>query len=453
MGFWSNINAAFAYADTLGLVVTRSGLSYAWTLPASELSITSSNVYWVNPTSGNDTTGDGSEGTPYKTINKAVAQHNTDAVSDAIVRISAGTHHLAAKWTTVPDMPLQLEGETAATVISRFVEATAGTWSLSGTNYYNATFAGMGLASGSGRCVFDTVNMAGGLTDAFTLAADNTENDAIEGSFRPGSSSINCHAVGGGEPGSGIFIADADYTMIDIAATGKVVVCNLTIYGAIDLIGSAGDLRLVDIAHSGGGQTGGTPSNGIYIGHTGSPNAILCRVVSAGNMGDAVNYESTTQVIELDCTFANSGYTTAISDNGSTLHDTASCISVNPTVTNCLRNVHDVNATHRMLINPTINTSRAASVAKESVNLMVGSTGGDTTEAWLIDGDISGGALDDLVVNSACTLNYWYADYAELDKIVDGTSSMLSENPIPQSDGLLQRLRYAISGIGIGVVR
>ena len=49
-------------------------------------------TYYVNPTSGNDTTGDGTSGTPWLTVNKA----NTESTNADIIVIQAGTHTMTS---------------------------------------------------------------------------------------------------------------------------------------------------------------------------------------------------------------------------------------------------------------------------------------------------------------------------------------------------------------------
>ena len=75
------------------------------------------NEYYVDPGSGNDTTGDGSSGTPWATVQKAMTDGTVDAAGGMRINVKAGTADVLTAALTVPASmtflaPCMVEGYT-----------------------------------------------------------------------------------------------------------------------------------------------------------------------------------------------------------------------------------------------------------------------------------------------------------------------------------------------------
>lgn len=90
---------------------------------------------WVDNTSGNDSTGDGSEGTPYKTIAKAIAE------GADVVNIKSGHYWRndgwAAEFAPAKDMAFVAVDGPGTVIMGRGVEGLS--WSSAGSNTYSAS--------------------------------------------------------------------------------------------------------------------------------------------------------------------------------------------------------------------------------------------------------------------------------------------------------------------------
>lgn len=102
---------AAATSAPTAVVTTPSDLGSS--LPA-RLPMSSGSVnYYVNPVSGNDTTGDGTAGAPWKTINKAIASVSTPG---AIINVADGTYIIGG--TGVANSPIYIRDKNHAGTIA-----------------------------------------------------------------------------------------------------------------------------------------------------------------------------------------------------------------------------------------------------------------------------------------------------------------------------------------------
>lgn len=138
----------------------------------------------------------------------------------------------------------------------------------------------------------------------------------------------------------------------------------------------------------------------------------LLNCVAELNELDGFNYAAATsgggapRVAELGCIARWNGWTTSGFNNGTTLHDGATAVTLGGVVErNQNRNVHDVRSARRWMLGTTVRDSRATDAS--GCNYVVGQIPGQTGEGvacqlWL-DGCLSSGSVNDLVVNAAGT--------------------------------------------------
>lgn len=428
---FSDINAAFAYADTLGLRVYRDAPNhYVARYDESQHIITEGsgvNVYYIDAATGSDAN-DGSEGSPKATLNGAVTAGNAATLDAAIYRMVSGTH--TAAWTTVPDHPVMVEGWGGDAILDLTRGSNSG-WTQNATypEVYNQTYSSLGLAVDSGRSAFQVgVTTPDGFPKPMNPISGAENVAATEGNYTGGSVSVNVHPYGGGSPTDAIRIGPPANTLaIHFVPADDLTIRNLTIYGACELSeGVSNTIAIIDVLQVGGTADGWRFGSDVLAT---SSRVVAIRSASVGNRFDGWNYNSNVQAIEIECFGCDNGFDGNPQHNGTTLHNDAATVSVNGVYNRNLRNVHDINDSRRMLIGCVVKSSRGDDADGDNVNVMVGSTlSGGGAKTWLIGGDISGGSRHDVFTTTGTELFYAYDHFSSLRSSVSGTLTEIA-NP------------------------
>lgn len=345
-------------------------------------------IYWVDVNTGNDTTGSGTEGAPWKSVYKAMTQADVD-----VVYVKPGTYYRqqggggTAGVNITRSMSFQKWPDAVGTV---YLTIAAGglSWSLDGTytNTYTAS------RSATTDIVDRTQTDANGDFNRYTLRASAADVDANPGSWYISGSTVYVRTIDDRAPDSDILVIVSEGNILPRG--------DITIYMEdIHMIGG-NSLGCVDFQST---ATSQTPKfyakncrfdfclgNGVAL--QGVDTAILQDCIASKNNDDGFNHHARNSIvphaIEIGCVGRGNGNGNNI-DNGSSIHDAGSIIRVNGTYNaNIGPNVFDTTGCESWNLGCTANDSAASSAAQD---IGFGTQG----EMWL-DGCVASGNEDDL---------------------------------------------------------
>ena len=341
---------------------------------------------YVDVESGNDTTGDGSEGTPYASIDKAFDVANVENI------------YIAAGWYEMED-GFNNEGRTDVDVnligvgdvyITSFMTSASYSFSLSATrdDTYEYTVSG----SSNIAQVFDKsdVDFYGGYIE-YELVESIDDVDATPGSFFVDETKVYVHTFDDREP-------DTDVLLGKGAASGSftdsnVYMENLKIYGGFyPLKATTSNIYLNDVELK----------YGLYNGfYSTTSNSIAVDTVVAHNHLDGFNYKNTDLtkspwMIEIDVEAYANGLTNDETDynNGSSMHNNYVGIRLNGEYSyNKGANVHDIDEAQSVQYGSIAHHS-VSSIESRDINFLIDETTINNL-MWLFDVE-SYGSINDI---------------------------------------------------------
>lgn len=345
-------------------------------------------TYYVDVNSGNDSTGDGSEGNPWKSVYKALSQADVD-----VVRMMPGTYHRQAPG-----------GGTAGVSITRSVSITKWpgqegvvylttaqanlSWSLDGT--YTNTYTTS--RSATVDVVDRTQTDANGDFERLTLQASAADVDANPGSWYISGSTVYVRTVDDRAPDSDILVIVSEP---NVQPRGDIIIY---MEGIHVIGGSAGGVDFQSTAtsqtpkfYAKNCQFGFAYTNGVSL--SGVDTSILQGCTAYKNVDDGYNYHVLDSVvphaIEIDCIGRSNGDGADNISNGSSIHDAGSIIRVNCSyLANIGPNCVDVGSSESWCLGCTANDS-ASGVSGNDVGFA------SDGEMWL-DGCAASGNEDDI---------------------------------------------------------
>lgn len=389
-----------------------------------DYSFTPDNTYHVS-TAGSDTTGDGSSGNPYRTLQKAADVSRTAGDAAATISISSGVYYNGEVLTSVLDdsyPKLNVTSDDPATMLST---ARRGSFAVHSGNCYVMTVSGMVC---HGVIDLDQTDDHGHFV-RMAKAADTADCVATPGTYYRSGISVYVHKLDGSA------VTDANVLALDI--TNNFRFSGLGLYMKnIQCCGgpSAMDVNMANatspvaldrcVAHSSWNGAGGLTASNVTLGKkitSYRSAAVYCAY-------DGFNYHSSGgggDVVEVECLTANNGNVGAgNSDNGTSVHDGVSIIRVNPVLLNEKnRAIHDVGAGHSWVIAGVVDGLRETTPALDSVAYYCGHPGGDTTKMWLDTCISRGGCATDFAVAPGSTMyvrNCGIGPYSRVDTGVGG---------------------------------
>jgi len=288
----------------------------------------SGTTYWIDSTNGNDTTGDGSEGNPYKTLAKGVTE------GGVVLNIKSGNY-----WRN-DGLPLSFNPSSSIALVAidgvgtvrmgRIEDPSDLTWSDEGSGAYSTTRPSVRTVLDLTAAGDSDMTLADGVTDVpipFTEVADLAAVQASSGNaWAQVGSTLYVKTFDSRQP-------DGDVLPILIEENMEIVNKNITLY--IEGIDIWGDQPLymdygVDntakcvTVDSTFGYSG--DFDNYYIDGVEDVRNIRCKVYYQISSDDGFNYDknsiapSYVHILEQDCEGMKCGDGT--NDNASTTHDT-----------------------------------------------------------------------------------------------------------------------------------
>jgi hypothetical protein len=156
---------------------------------------------WIS-TTGNDTTGNGTEGTPYRTFGKAFTEAALKVADTVTIKVGPGLYNRQSSWTTTPPSKnLNIIAYNGEAIVSKRYEALS--WSVhSGTTY-------VATRSAVNHVRDDADQDANGVAARLTLAADLATCIATPGSYFISGSILYVNLIDGRAPDSNVLVMGA----------------------------------------------------------------------------------------------------------------------------------------------------------------------------------------------------------------------------------------------------
>jgi hypothetical protein len=390
------IPSGFDFDPELAIYMGASG----FVVPAFNIdafALTESNVYYVDPVSGNDTTGTGTSSAPYQSLKKAI-----HGKGDVTVWAKPGLYDRTLGWKT-------------ATATGR---VTVRRWGDSGQIISSAHHAGLSWSLSTGSTYQATIVTAGSVADftntddfgfakRLTLRTSIANVDANPGSYYVNGTTVYVRTFDSRSPDSSLRVyaaeANGDYRL----DTGYLWMEHCHFHGGTPPLsvasltsGTSQRIYLKDCAalYSAENYDG--------LKNLGGGIAYMVRPIVAQNGRDGINHGKSPSgparsTLEIDATCVNNGYSGTGIDNGSTAHDGCRTIRVGGYYYgNEGRNVQDVVGCLTWCLGSYASTSRGS--GSSNGNFASG-TDTDTSKMWL-DTCTSAGSTNDTDASAGSTI-------------------------------------------------
>lgn len=375
--------------------ISQSGGAYTSRLdPATLRPATTASIY-VAPT-GNDTTGNGTAGSPYRTITKAIS-----VMSQATtVYVTAGTydHNKHFQGATTPIVNYDCEFiATGGRVVCTTSQQNL-TWTPNGTypNVYQATRS----------AVYEVIDEDSsevnedGLGEHLTLQTSIADVDANPGSWYASGGVVYVRTGDSRAPDANLHVT-LNVNMVAISGAARVVYIENFDFkgGAVGCVKTTACSRLVlngcTLRYA---QTNGLDSD--------ATTEVYCFDTTADeNELDGFNYTTTTRALEVGCTARGNGHDGGSINNGSSMHSGGTIVRVNGSYTrNSGINVADVGGGSTWMLGCTMQDTKAPSSSGQINHY----TDGDS---W-IDGCTVADNTEDLNADTGATIYVRDTSYA-----------------------------------------
>lgn len=361
---------------------------------------------WVSPT-GNDTTGTGTEGAPYRTILKGLDQAALLADAGVHLRIVAGTYTQPQCWANrSPDKNLVVTAEGGQVISSTRVSSI--TWALQGDGTWRATRSNV-------ASVVDATNLdSNGRPIRLVAVANQAACAATLNTYYADGTAIFVNTFDSRQPTlsdlwvmlgvtNGHHVVDKTYYIKGVVFEGASANGP---FNTLPANGAGGALIFEDCVFRYSHETGAN-TNGLQVFGV---NSVICvRCESYQNRMDGFNYHAGTvngvnpEVVEIDCIAEDNGTQDGVNnDNGSTTHDAVRIMRVN---TRSARNAGpcfaDVGTAHVWNIGCVGEDSEASGVGTQNSGYYAGTS----ARMWL-DGCTAAGSDYSAVAADSAQIRY-----------------------------------------------
>lgn len=389
----------FDWSPPIGIY--RSGSSFGTNFNANDWKVAATASLYVSPT-GNDTTGNGSEALPFRTIKKGLS--SAALLADAAVNIfvATGTYDRNQHWNgTACDKHLNVIAVGGPVISSTRFEALS--WTLHATGVYKATRSTVAT-------VWDDAFIDGdGVAQKLVKKALLADCVSTPTTWHTDGTTLYVHTTDGREPDSNVLV------MASVA--NAVFAYNKTWYiEGITFEGGSGnpfgctsstiDAAAQLIFNGGTARYSADTFNGYAI--SGVPLSILNDCDAYGNDADGFNYHVGSnaidpKVMEIACRGFKNGLTDGTNnDNGSTAHEASRIVRVScEYFANVGPQVTDVNTSQSW--NLGVNAHDSASTASDATDS--GFRTLDTAAMWL-DTCAASGSTNAAVTDGTSNIKY-----------------------------------------------
>lgn len=385
----------------------------SWVAPASV-------EYWVGPL-GNDTTGNGTQALPWRSIAKALTEAQAGADVVYTINVLAGEYSAGSnpyKATGTVDRAINLIAVGGRVVCNGKFAIASGAWTSIGSNTYQTTRSGT-------QGVLDYANTKtwpnGDVTPSnLNQVADVATVQATPGSFHFADNVLTLHLIDGRFPDStsaGTCAVIASATSGLLHSSGKPLYVrgfdfhlpvNVGIRARNNTANSPITSVVLDdctVAYHGGTVSGRA------FELDGVSSAILNNCRALGTVADGMGYsqisgpDPSCRAVEINCHSYECGtlLTNTAVQNGSTNHADGRTVRVNCVFRDCYGPVvADIGTTQNWNLGVDAQDCLLASGTQQDACF---STYGGTAETWL-DGCTTGGAFYDLYADTGCAIHY-----------------------------------------------
>lgn len=374
--------------------IYESGTSYFTDFDITALKPTGTEMFVAK--TGNDTTGNGTIGNPYRTITKA---YNMGAT---VINIRAGIYDrgdLPASFNPTRSIALISYDGPGTAIISR-IQAGTLSWTQQASpnsDVYLTTGGGTSVRTildtnyvYSGEYLKDGVT---GVPTPYTSVASIAACQALPGSYYLTGSNLYVHTYNNTAPGSNI-------KSLRVETNWAVTTTNITVY--LDGIEMWGDepfryivttspTSSIAAARNCGFRYGGlNSSNAFRVNGINYSYAISCECSDYLGDGDGFNYHADagstvkTNGLEVNCTAKRIGLTTSSTNNGSTAHDSCNVIRLNGNYSYTRGPViADVLSAYSLNLGVTAGNSQAVLSNAQKSCFQIGESGSTGATMWL----------------------------------------------------------------------
>jgi hypothetical protein len=331
-GGGGNLPLPSGFDWTPPISVYRSGATFGTSYDAVNFKPATTAELWASPT-GNDTTGDGTQGLPYRSIKKALQQAALLPDSGIRVRVVAGTYDFNNCWGGItPDKHLVVTAEGGEVVSSTRASVT---WTLQGDGTYRCSRT-------NAVQVYDTTHLnARGKGRRLAKVADQATCAATADSWYTDATFVYVHTFDNRVPTNNDLIvllgtSNGTQTVAKTYYVSGVVFEGGNANGPFNTpsTGAGGSLVFDGCTFRYGNATG-SAANGLTIYGVASVISVNC--LAHDNALDGFNYHQgssnlvSPKVVEVNCASYDNGSTADAvnNDNGSTSHEDCRVLRVN----------------------------------------------------------------------------------------------------------------------------
>lgn len=359
--------------------VFRRGNRYTTNYRAEDWIPTTTAKLYVAST-GNDTTGTGTEANPYRSIKKAIT--SMVAATEILVKGGSGAtgfYNRLNGWgsTASPAFNFVVRAYDGDVICSTAWEG--GTWTLTTSGTYSATRSTVGGVIDAAFLTSD------GVPTRLTSVASQAACEAAPGTWYTNGTTVYVHTQDGRSPDSNVRVLMAisnGYFANDVV--GYVYGINFEgaangTFGSADASLTSASRIVLDTCKFTYGDTNGLRALGLGL-------CISRNCTQYGNLADGFNYHVGTtnlldvKAIEIDCTAYAIGDTADVSynDNGSTAHEACRVVRINTTARNCVGPLFaEIDTSKSWNLGCTATTSLAVGVQNS------GFQASDTASQWM----------------------------------------------------------------------
>lgn len=404
------IPSGFNWDWTSEFQIAESGRSYSTNLNLSALAnpAGATDIY-IDPVSGNDSTGSGTSGSPYKTFTKAITTAEALAGGAAcIIYLKAGIYSRAeAAAATIADA--DFVGPWAVKTYGTHIKTgnkawithsdayTSSGWTQEGspnTNVYSRTRSSASLVTDS------SVLTSHGLPTRLILTASIAACQALPGSYYINGSTVYVHPLGSRAPDSDIYIpinefgfrpsTDQNFYVENVYFLGGTFAVELDLPDSPNVNTANGAFVDCVFAYT---------HNDVGLAAKDCERLTLKRCKAIECFADGLNYHKfntaipSMRILEIDCISEGNGRGAGTTYNGSTAHDGVEIIRMHTyAASNAGPQIVDTNAgTQSLNLGCVTGVSTTTSPEGSSDS---GFQIGDTAEMWLKNCTASGAYYD-----------------------------------------------------------
>ena len=365
---------------------------------------TPDNTYYV-ATTGNDSTGDGSSGLPYRSMQKAIDISTTASDTFATISVSAGLYtrdyNLGTISASNPIFNIICPDDAPA-IMATSEELS---WALHSGNAYVAT----NTITNFGCVDLEDID-ENGIPRRLTKGTSAANVVSNPGTYYRTGTTTYVHRTGGAAPTNATVLVLTIDTGARFIGVGSYV-SNLHFYGGTYTCNPVLSIATTPFVFDQCRFHTSWTNNALEATGLQSGKKLYMNKCSAHyGYNDGFNYHGGVGglMVEIDCWSSTNGINTGLnSQNGTSLHDGISGIRVNGMHTDVQnRLLHDIGSGESWNLGITVGTTTTQSPDADSIAFYCGLPAGtDGMEMWLDSCTSRGGCALDFAVSDTCTLN------------------------------------------------